>query len=141
MASSTAECAELVHPEHDTVVLSSRQWEEPIRAEVFGIERLEKHAESLAAAQQTTQRPSKGRTLLPRVRENAQVLLAAYRDIADTLRKKSEVTPAAEWLLDNFHIVEEQVRGIRDHLPGGYYRRLPKIAEGHLAGYCPRRRG
>ncbi|MFC1660827.1 glycosyl transferase, partial [Gemmatimonadota bacterium] len=119
----------------DTVVVTPVQWEEPIRAEVFGVERLEQHAESLAAAQRTADAPSKGRNLLPRVRENAQVLLAAYRNIADTIRKKSEITPAAEWLLDNFHIVEEQVRGIRDHLPGSYYRLLPKIAAGHLMGY------
>jgi len=107
----------------------------PIRAEVFGIERLEQHAESLAEAQRTTDDPSRGRNLLPSVRENARALLAAYRSIAATVREKSEITPAAEWLLDNFHVVEEQIRGIRDHLPGGYYRLLPKIAEGHLAGY------
>ncbi len=119
----------------ETIVATPRQWEEPIRAEVFGIERLEQHAESLAAAQRITERASRGRNLLPRVRENSRVLLAAYRDIADTIREKSEITPAAEWVVDNFHIVEEQIRGIRDHLPGGYYRLLPKIAEGHLAGY------
>jgi cyclic beta-1,2-glucan synthetase len=119
----------------DTVNGTTRPWEAPIRAELFGIERLEEHAESLAAAQRILEEPSRGKKLLPRVRDNAQVLLAAYRDIADTVREKSEITPAAEWLLDNFHIVEEQIRGIRDHLPGSYYRRLPKIAEGHLAGY------
>jgi cyclic beta-1,2-glucan synthetase len=119
----------------DTVIVTSRQWEEPIRAEVFGIERLEQHAASLAAAQLATDKPSRAQPLLPRVGENAKALLAAYRNVADTIREKSEITPAAEWLVDNFHIVEDQIRGIRDHLPGGYYRLLPKIAEGHLAGY------
>src|SRR5438093_46543 len=116
---------------------SSSPGEEPIRAELFGIERLEQHAESLAAAHRTTGKPSRGRNLLPRVRENAHVLLAAYRSIAETVLAKREITPAAEWILDNFHVVDEQLRGIRDHLPGGYYRLLPKIAAGHLAG-CPR---
>ncbi len=111
--------------------------EEPIRAEIFGAARLEQHAESLAAAERATERRTRGRNLLPRVRENGRVLLAAYRSIAETVRKKSEITPAAEWLLDNFHIVDEQLREIRDHLPGSYYRLLPKIAVGHLAG-CPR---
>ena len=37
--------------------------------------------------------------------------------------------------MDNFYIVEEQLREIRDDLPKGYYRRLPKLADGHLAGY------
>ncbi len=51
------------------------------------------------------------------------------------MRQKKEITPAAEWLLDNFHVVDEQIRDIRDHLPRGYYRLLPKIAEGHLEGH------
>ena len=110
--------------------------EKPIRAELFGIERLEQHAESLAAAERTTARPRRGRDLLPRVRENARVLLAGYRDIVEAVAAKSEITLAEEWFLDNFHVVDEQLREIRDHLPSGYYRSLPKIAAGHLAG-CP----
>src|SRR3989442_13893555 len=93
---------------------SSSPGEEPIRAELFGIERLEQHAESLAAAHRTTGKPPRGRNLLPRVRENAHVLLAAYRNIAETVLAKREITPAAEWILDNFHVVDEQLRGIRD---------------------------
>ncbi len=73
--------------------------------------------------------------MLPRVHENGRTLLAAYRNIVDAVREKSEITPAEEWFLDNFHIVEEQLREIRDHLPRRYYRLLPKIAEGHLALY------
>ncbi|MBN2489808.1 MAG: hypothetical protein JXQ29_03040 [Planctomycetes bacterium] len=120
---------------NDTAIVAPARWEEPIRAELFGIERLEQHAESLATAQRTIAAPAKGRNLLPRIRENAQALVAAYRSIAQTVREKSEITPAAEWILDNFHVVEQQIRDVRDHFPGGYYRRLPKIAAGHLAGY------
>jgi cyclic beta-1,2-glucan synthetase len=115
--------------------IAPAQVDEPIRAELFGIERLEQHAESLAAAQRTTEKPAKGKNLLPRVRENGRALLGAYRNIVEAVREKSEITPAAEWLLDNFFVVDEQLREIRDHLPGSYYRLLPKIAEGHLAGY------
>ena len=119
----------------DTVIVAPTVPEEPIRAEIFGMERLQQHAESLAAAQRATAEPSRGLNLLARVDDNARVLLAAYRDIAETVRERREITPAAEWLLDNFHIVDEQIRDIRDHLPKSYYRLLPKIAEGHLAGH------
>jgi cyclic beta-1,2-glucan synthetase len=108
--------------------------EEPIRAELFGIERLEQHAESLAAAERTSGRPSRGRDLLPRVRDNGRVLVAAYHDIVEAVGAKSEITLAEEWFLDNFHVVDEQLREIRDHLPRGYYRLLPKIEAGYLAG-------
>ncbi len=108
--------------------------EEPIRAELFGIERLEQHAESLAAAERATERLTRGRSLLSRVRENERALLDGYRDVVEAVSAKSEITLAEEWFLDNFHVVDEQLREIRDHLPESYYRRLPKIAAGHLVG-------
>lgn len=108
----------------------------PIRAEVFGIERLEHHARSLAEAQSITETPTRGRNLLRRVRRNGRALVAAYRDIVEAVRAKREITPGEEWLLDNFFVVDEQLREVRDHLPGSYYRLLPKIADGqHLAGF------
>ena len=42
------------------------------------------------------------------------------------------ITPAAEWLLDNYHLVEEQIREIRDDLPPDYYQQLPKLADGPI---------
>jgi len=45
-----------------------------------------------------------------------------------------DVSPAGEWLLDNFHLVEEQIRTAKRHLPKGYSRELPRLASGHGAG-------
>jgi cyclic beta-1,2-glucan synthetase len=109
--------------------------EESIREELFSIERLEQHAESLAAAQPVTARRTSGRSLAARLKENESVLLDAYRAIADAVGGGRAITPAAEWLLDNYHLVEEQIREIRDDLPPGYYRQLPKLAAGPFAGY------
>src|SRR5882724_694342 len=114
---------------------ASKPLEAPIRAELFGIERLEQHAESLAAAQPILGKSARGRSLLPRVQDNGRVLREGYREIAKAIREERAITPAAEWLVDNFHIVDEQLREIRDDLPPGFYRELPKLAEGHLRGY------
>ena len=107
----------------------------PIREELFGVERLEQHAESLAAAQPVTTRPTAVISLHARLKDNAAVLLAAYRASAAELESGRGVVPASEWLLDNYHLVEEQIREIQDDLPPGYYRQLPKLAEGPFAGY------
>ncbi|MGH6692605.1 MAG: glycosyl transferase, partial [Gammaproteobacteria bacterium] len=107
--------------------------EDPIRAELFGIERLEQHAGTLADAQRVGS--GRGRRLLPRVEDNGRVLRESYRVIANAIREERAITPAAEWLVDNFHVVDEQLREIRDDLPPGFYRELPKLAEGPLAGY------
>ena len=109
--------------------------EEPIRSELFSVERLEQHGETLAVAQRVTDRPGRGSPMAARVRDNGRVLLEAYRSIAGAIREERAITPAAEWLVDNFHVVEEQIREIRDDLPRGFYRQLPKLAEGPLEGY------
>src|SRR6188768_1296876 len=116
-------------------VAKSVELEEPIRAELFGVERLEQHAASLATAQVVTDDARVGRLLTPRVLDNGRVLVASYRAIARTIRDEKTITPAAEWFVDNFHIVDEQLREIIDDLPADYYRQLPKLAAGHLEGY------
>ncbi|HEY1314013.1 MAG TPA: glucoamylase family protein [Steroidobacteraceae bacterium] len=109
--------------------------DEILRAELFSSERLEQHAASLAAAQQVTRRRSARRSLNARLKENESVLLSAYRAIATAVGEGRSITPSAEWLLDNYHLVEEQIREIRADLPPGFYRQLPKLAAGPFVGY------
>jgi cyclic beta-1,2-glucan synthetase len=116
-------------------VRPNNETEEPILAELFSLERLEQHAQTLAAAQTITDAPRRGKAVGPRTAENGRVLLESYRILARAIKDERSITPAAEWLVDNFHIVDEQLREIRDDLPADYYRELPKLAEGHLAGY------
>ncbi|HEX6321729.1 MAG TPA: hypothetical protein VFZ84_22900, partial [Burkholderiales bacterium] len=78
--------------------------EESIREELFSIERLEQHAESLAAAQGVAAGSITGRSLAVRLKENESVLLQAYREIAGAVGEGRAITPAAEWLLDNYHL-------------------------------------
>ena len=52
-----------------------------------------------------------------------------------TLDQGHAITPAAEWLIDNYHLVEQQFREIRTDLPPSFYRKLPKLSTGPFAGY------
>ena len=58
-----------------------------------------------------------------------------WSPFAAELESGRGVTPAAEWLLDNYHLVEDQIREIREDLPAGYYRQLPKLSGGPFVGY------
>jgi cyclic beta-1,2-glucan synthetase len=115
--------------------VAAHEDEEPIRSELFSVERLEQHAESLAANQAVHEKPISGRSLVARLRENEAVLLEVYGSIANAADEGRPISPAAEWLLDNYHLVEQQVREVRVDLPEGYYRQLPKLRDGPLAGY------
>lgn len=112
-----------------------QHFEEPIRSELFSATRLENHGESLARAQTTTRIPHRGKKIFPRIRENENLLEKSYKILLQDAANKRAITPAAEWIIDNFHIIRSQLKDIHDHLPAEYYRELPKLSEGHLQGY------
>jgi cyclic beta-1,2-glucan synthetase len=120
---------------HGRTSLSPWNSTEPIREELFGEERLAQHARSLAGAQAISPRSSAGPSLATRLKDNADHLLHAYEATVAAAAQDEAITPAAEWLLDNYYVVEEQVRQIRDDLPPSYYRQLPKLSGGPFAGY------
>jgi cyclic beta-1,2-glucan synthetase len=111
------------------------QIDEPISAEIFSVERLEQHAESLAKAQEVSATQTAGVSLRGRLRSNALGLDTAFRTLIAGIRKGHAVTPAAEWLVDNYYIIDEHIRAVRRDLPSGFYKQLPKLSHGPLRGY------
>ena len=108
---TTASRAKHLHATPLDLVPSSSDWndEELVRDELLSADGLERHAEELAASQQISPRAHRARLLNARLRSNETTLLAAYRSIAAAVAKGSHITPAAEWLVDNYHLVEEQI--------------------------------
>ncbi|HXT04837.1 MAG TPA: hypothetical protein VN760_11695, partial [Casimicrobiaceae bacterium] len=108
--------------------------QEPLWAELFSPERLEQHARSLAAEQIVSDRAPRWRAFANRNADNARVLRAAYEAIHEAVKAKRLITPAADWLVNNFHVIEDQLRDIRTLLPRRFFARLPRLDAGHLAG-------
>ncbi len=109
--------------------------EKPLRDELLSIERLEDRAKALAARFTVDPNPRRqSRSVFPRFEENAGVLWQAYRTLARDVHEGEFVTPAADWLLDNFYLVASEIRGVHQNLPRGYYRELPKLAARELSG-------
>ncbi len=75
-----------------------------------------------------------GHDVLHRLDANIRVLNAAYRSLADDVHRGVAIPPAAEWLLDNFHLIESEARAVWHDLPVPYYRKLPKLAAREFAG-------
>ncbi|MDB5740179.1 MAG: glycosyltransferase 36, partial [Alphaproteobacteria bacterium] len=108
---------------------------QPIRAELFSAERLEQHAKSLAAAQPVGKPARPQKSLRRRLNENSEHLIIAFRKLAKAAKRGEQITSAGEWFLDNFHIVEEQIRKAQGDLPADFYNELPKLTAGPLTGY------
>ncbi|NQU76092.1 MAG: cyclic beta 1-2 glucan synthetase, partial [Planctomycetes bacterium] len=114
--------------------LEAEAGEPPLRQELFGLALLESHARALANMHELVSRPGR-ELLLPRLDENEEIIRRSYEDIAKAIRRGRPVAPAAEWLLDNYYLIEEQIDQIRSHFPPGYSRALPRLRSGDMQGF------
>ncbi len=114
-----------------------RPEQEPaLRSELFSAEQMERHGAALASQHRLSAR-SGADLLLARLADNEAVLTHTCERLTNATRRKRRVTPAGEWLLDNFYLIEEQIRIARRHLPKGYSRELPRL-ENSLSAGLPR---
>lgn len=106
----------------------------PIRSEIFGAQRFAQHGRSLGDTHRAEPASSTARTFVPRLRSNIRALREAHRYIGAQQRTGYDISPAAEWLLDNFHLIEAQLKEVQEGLPRSYFRALPVLLDEPLAG-------
>ncbi|HMA87332.1 MAG TPA: glucoamylase family protein [Burkholderiales bacterium] len=107
--------------------------EPPLRSELFSADQMEQHGKTLATTHTLGAKRVRDR-LLTRLAQNESVLLEACDLLTAATKDIRSITPAGEWLLDNFHLIEEQIRTARRHLPVDYSRELPRLGNGPSAG-------
>ena len=108
--------------------------EDPLRAEILSMEQLTLHAEKMARDHVIAMHCGPDR-LLPRLADNAKELQASYDVVTSALAQDRRISPAAEWFLDNYYLIEQQIHMTRLHLPRTYSRDLPCIAKGAMSGF------
>ncbi len=108
--------------------------EAPNRSEIFGPERFAQHGLSLGETHRAEVAASRSVAFFPRLRDNIKVLRESEFYIAAQAQTGYQVSAAAEWLLDNFHLIESQLNAIHEGLPRQYFRDLPVLIDEPLAG-------
>ena len=118
------------HPaaRHAESVAGEEAIEPTLRAELFSAEQMEQHGITLAKQHKLSPRSSSDR-LLKRLDENAGILLQACEALTSAAKSNRRISPAGEWLLDNYYLIEEQIRITQRHLPKSYNRELPRLAQ------------
>ena len=89
--------------------------ESPMRAELFSVSQLERHARTIAGWHELAAGPGHDDWLLARLGDNEVALRDAYTLVTDAVQRGRQITPAAEWFIDNYHLIEEQIRTARRH--------------------------
>lgn len=121
-----------LHPEISGGLGSESANESPIKAELFSAAQMERYGQKLARSHKlsTTKLPY---YLLQRLEDNEAIITRNCYLL--NAGEKSSITPAGEWLLDNYYLIEEQIRVVRHHLPKNFGKGLPPLAAPHN---CPR---
>ncbi|MEO8173624.1 MAG: cyclic beta 1-2 glucan synthetase, partial [Sediminibacterium sp.] len=105
----------------------------PLRAELFSAGQIEEYAKKLAKSHALiTEHPSE--QLLKRLAGNEAALVDVHGLLTQTVKDNQRITPAGEWLLDNFYLIEEQIYTGKKHLPKGYSKGLPQLKKGNSTG-------
>jgi cyclic beta-1,2-glucan synthetase len=106
----------------------------PLRSELLSAAQMAAHGKLLAARHVVSARKGRDR-LLARLADNAELITQTCHDLTAAIKAARQITPASEWLLDNFYLIEEQIRTARRHLPKHYSRELPRLANADAAGH------
>ncbi|MHB8997104.1 MAG: GH36-type glycosyl hydrolase domain-containing protein [Armatimonadota bacterium] len=107
----------------------------PIRDVLLGPEELDQCATDVAILHKVSTRPQRASRLLASFEEDYRFLHKSLREIAGWARAGAPLIRSAEWLLDNSYLIQAQAQQIRQNLPQGFYRELPKLVSEPLTGY------
>ena len=118
------------------ILLKSKEEKIKIRDASLNADELEAHAREIAYDHAVSKKLNLFNWPVPRMNENYRYILSIYKSLNEDMQKGIGTTPAAEWLLDNFYIIEEQVKGVRKDLSKEYYSKLPVLSSGPLKGYA-----
>ncbi|MEO9256900.1 MAG: hypothetical protein ABI207_00885, partial [Crocinitomicaceae bacterium] len=100
--------------------------EEPLREELFCSDQMEQFGKALAKKHKLSSKPTKD-YLLKRLANNENTLAEVRRLLTDSIKRKYQITPAGEWLIDNFYLIEEHIRVAKTHFPKNYSEGLPRL--------------
>ncbi len=101
----------------------------PLRLELFSADQMEQFAGGLAAKHKVIT-GQLSEHLLKRLADNEEVLIEVHNLLTEAVIANNAIVPAGEWLLDNFYLIEEQIRTGKKHLPKGYSEVLPRLVSG-----------
>lgn len=105
----------------------------PFRGELFSTDQMERYGKTFGTRHKLIigKAPNK---LLKRLADNEKLLLEVHDLLTEAIRDNRRIIPAGEWLLDNFYLIQEQIRTGKKHLPKSYNEDLPLLSGGESEG-------
>ena len=104
-----------------------------LQLNLFNAQQMEQHGRILAQTHKLSLTYGSNR-LLGRLAENEAIISSTCNLLIKAVHDSVQITPAGEWLLDNFYLIEEQIRTAKRHFPKNYSAGLPRLDAGPSSG-------
>jgi cellobiose phosphorylase len=109
------------------------KYEAPLRAELYSYDQMEQRGRVVAKLHKLVRGVAPNQ-LLNRLADNEHILIGVRDLLADAVKTNRRISPAGEWLLDNFYLIEEQIILAKKHFPKSYSSGLPRLVSGNSEG-------
>ena len=97
---------------------------------------LEEYLEKIGATHNLFSKSSKETYPIPRLQENYIIIKEVYELLNEHVKQGISIHPAGEWILDNFYIIEETVKSIKQELTMKKYTNFVGIRNGVYDGFA-----
>ncbi len=101
----------------------------------FNINFLKESALSLAKIHKISSSSNNLKPIIPILEDSKQILTETYRTLSKIVKSEKEISPASEWLMDNFYIIQEQIVQIGIDFPKAFQKNIPILAIGEHKGF------
>ena len=97
---------------------------------------LEQYLEKMASDHILQNTSNKNTYPIPKLKENFAFIEEVYHLLNEHIKLGIPIHPAGEWLLDNFYIIEEAVKAIKQDMPLKKYKQFLGLANSPYAGFA-----
>jgi cyclic beta-1,2-glucan synthetase len=94
------------------------------------------HGIATASSDTVHSKPTKSsKPLRSQFLENTKLLFQSNRYLVESSKNKEFLPLGADWLLDNYHVIEQNIVEAKKYFPKGFDKTLPKLKDGEFKDY------
>ena len=107
-----------------------------IKGAILSQNQLENYLEKIASDHNLTNYSDKSTYPIPRLKENLELITEVYQLLNEHIKLKIPIHPAGEWILDNYYVIDETAKSIKNTLTLKKYKNFLGIANGTYQGFA-----
>ena len=107
-----------------------------IKGTILSQNQIEAYLEKIASDHSLQKYSNKNTYPIPRLKENFEIITQVYQLLNEHIKLGIPIHQAGEWILDNYYVIDESVKFIKNQLNKSKYINFLGIANGNYLGFA-----